>query len=138
VLDALEMAAALRQPAAGLVAHSDRGSQYTSLVYTNRLDELEMAPSVGTVGDAYDNAMAEAFVATLKSELVTHHLRGRAFTSFEDAEQHLLSWIAFYNHERLHGELGDRTPASVEHERPCGPPEAGQPALHSGALTGLG
>jgi putative transposase len=138
VLDALEMAAALRQPAAGLIAHSDRGTQYTSLVYTDRLDELGIAPSVGSVGDAYDNAMAEAFVATLKSELVNHHLRGRAFASFEEAEQHLLSWIAFYNHERLHGELGYRTPASIEKARPCGPPEADQPALHSGALAGLG
>jgi putative transposase len=138
VLDALEMAAALRQPATGLIAHSDRGSQYTSLVYTNRLDQLEIAPSVGSVGDAYDNAMAEAFVATLKSELVAHHLHGRAFASFEHAEQQLLSWIAFYNHERLHGELSDHTPASVEQARPCGPPEPGQPALHSGALAGLG
>jgi YVTN family beta-propeller protein len=100
--------------------------------------ELGIALSVGSVGDAYDNAMAEAFVATLKRELVNHHLRGRAFASFEDAEQHVLRWIAFYNHERLHGELDYQTPASVETQRPHGPPEAGQPALHSGALAGLG
>jgi len=61
VLDALEMANGLRQPNAGLIAHSDRGSQYTSITYTGRLDELGAAPSVGSRGDAYDNAMAEAW-----------------------------------------------------------------------------
>jgi putative transposase len=60
VLDALEMANGLRRPKAGLIARSDRGSQYTSLTYTDRLEELEIAPSVGSKGDAYDNAMAEA------------------------------------------------------------------------------
>ena len=70
VLDALEMANGLRRPKPGLIAHSDRGSQYTSLVYTDRLDELEIAPSVGSKGDAYDNAMAESWVAIYKSELV--------------------------------------------------------------------
>ena len=70
VMDALEMANGLRQPVGNLVAHSDRGSQYTSLAYTDRLDELGAAPSVGSRGDAYDNAMAEAWVATFKTELV--------------------------------------------------------------------
>jgi putative transposase len=70
VLDALEMANGLRQPGAGLIAHTDRGSQYTSIRYTDRLDELGAAPSVGSRGDAYDNAMAEAWVATFKTELV--------------------------------------------------------------------
>lgn len=139
VVDALEMAAALRQPEpGGLVAHTDRGSQYTSIVYTERLDELGIAPSVGTAGDAYDNALAEAWVATFKSELVEHHLGGRAFTSFEQAEHETLQWIAFYNRERLHGELADTPPTEYEQRRPCGPPEAVQPALHSGALAGLG
>jgi transposase InsO family protein len=68
--DALEMANGLRQPDAGLIAHTDRGSQYTSIRYTDRLDELGAAPSVGSRGDAYDNAMAEAWVATFKTELV--------------------------------------------------------------------
>ena len=67
VMDALEMATGLRQPEGGLIAHTDRGSQYTSLAYTDRLDELGAAPSVGSRGDAYDNAMAEAWVATFKS-----------------------------------------------------------------------
>jgi putative transposase len=72
VLHALEMANGLRQPGAGLIAHTDRGSQYTSIRYTDRLDELGAAPSVGSRGDAYDNAMAEAWVGTFKTELVAY------------------------------------------------------------------
>ena len=138
VLDALEMANGLRRPAEGLVAHSDRGSQYTSIRYTERLDELGIAPSVGSRGDALDNAMAEAWVATYKSELVA----GRRFPGFEHAEHETLHWIGFYNEERLHEELGDVPPAEYERNydakhRPFGPVEAGQPALTKGALAGL-
>jgi putative transposase len=110
VLDALEMANGLRRPAPGLIAHADRGSQYTSIRYTDRLDELGAAPSVGSRGDAYDNAMAEAWVATYKSELVD----GRRFPSYEHAEHETLHWIGFYNQERLHEELGDLPPAEYE------------------------
>ena len=110
VLDALEMANGLRRPGSGLIAHSDRGSQYTSLAYTDRLDELGLAPSVGSRGDAYDNALAEAWVATFKSELVD----GSRFSSFEHAEHEVLHWIGFYNEERLHEELGDLPPAEYE------------------------
>jgi transposase InsO family protein len=110
VVDALEMANGLRQPEAGLIAHSDRGSQYTSLRYTDRLDELGAAPSVGSRGDAYDNAMAEAWVATFKTELVD----GRRFPSYEHAEHEVLHWIGFYNEERLHEELGDMPLAEYE------------------------
>jgi transposase InsO family protein len=110
VLDALEMANGLRRPDAGLIAHSDRGSQYTSIRYTDRLDELGAAPSVGSKGDAYDNAMAEAWVATFKCELVD----GRRFPSFEHAEHEVLHWIGFYNEERLHEALGDLPPAEYE------------------------
>ena len=139
VLDALEMAAGLRRPEGELVAHSDRGSQYTSIRYTERLDELGAAPSVGSRGDAYDNAMAEAFVGTFKAELVA----GRRLSGFEQAEREALAWIGFYNHERLHEELGDIPPAEFEAlyapttTRPCGPAEAVQPAFQ-GALAGLG
>ena len=117
VLDALEMANGLRRPGSGLIAHSDRGSQggfgqYTSLTYTDRLDELKIAPSVGSKGDAYDNAMAEAWVATFKSELVD----GRRFPSFEHAEHEVLHWIGFYNEERLHQALDDLPPAEYETE----------------------
>ena len=110
VLDALEMANGLRRPDAALIAHSDRGSQYTSIRYTDRLDELGAAPSVGSRGDASDNAMAEAWVATFKSELV----EGRRFPSFEHAEHEVLHWIGFYNGERLHEALGDLPPAEYE------------------------
>lgn len=110
VMDALEMANGLRQPAGGLIAHSDRGSQYTSLAYTDRLDELSAAPSVGSRGDAYDNAMAEAWVATFKTELVD----GRRFPSYEHAEHETLHWISFYNGERLHEELDDLPPTEYE------------------------
>jgi putative transposase len=110
VLDALEMANGLRRPDPGLIAHSDRGSQYTSLTYTDRLDELEIAPSVGSRGDAYDKAMAEAWVATFKNELVD----GRRFPSVEHVEHEVLEWIGFYNDERLHEALGDLPPAEYE------------------------
>ena len=153
VLDALEMAVALRDLDGRLIAHSDRGSQYTSLRYTDRLDELGIDPSVGSRGDAYDNAMAEAFVGTFKSELVA----GRRFPSFEAAEHETLRWIAFYNTERLHEELGDIPPAEFEalsgDLRPIqhlghvpAPPDHGsfgavepdRPPLDEGAAIGLG
>ncbi len=110
VMDALEMANGLRRPDGGLIAHTDRGSQYTSLAYTDRLDDLKIDPSVGSKGDAYDNAMAEAWVATFKAELVD----GRRFPSYEHLEHETLSWIGFYNEERLHEELGDVPPAEYE------------------------
>ncbi len=138
VMDALEMANGLRRPADGLIAHNDRGSQYTSIKYTDRLDELAIAPSVGSKGDAYDNAMAEAWVGTFKAELVD----GRRFPSFEHAEHETLAWISFYNNERLHEELGDVPPVEYEgnfndQHRRFAPVEAGQPALTRGALAGL-
>jgi len=112
VLDALEMANGLRRPGAGLIAHNDRGSQYTSFAYTDRLDQLGIDPSVGSKGDAYDNAMAEAWVATFKSKLVD----GRRFSSFENAEHEVLDWIGFYNDERLHEALDDLPPSEYEAE----------------------
>jgi transposase InsO family protein len=110
VVDALEMANALRRPGEALIAHSDRGSQYTSIRYTERLAELGAAPSVGSKGDALDNAMAEAWVATFKSEFV----EGRRFVAFEQAEHEILRWIGFYNDERLHEALADCAPAEYE------------------------
>jgi putative transposase len=80
------------------------------LAYTDRLDELGVAPSLGSRGDAFDNAMAEAWVATFKSELVD----GRRFPGFEHAEHETLNWIGFYNTERLHEELGDLPPTEYE------------------------
>jgi transposase InsO family protein len=110
VRDALEMANGLRRPKPGLIAHSDRGSQYTSFTYTERLDELKIAPSVGSKGDAYGNAMAESWVATFKSECVD----GLRFPSFEHAEHEVLDFIGFYNDNRLHEALDDVPPAEYE------------------------
>jgi len=112
VVDALEMANGLRQPGPGLIAHSDRGSQYTSFSYTDRLEELGIDPSIGSKGDAYDNAIAESWVATFKTELVD----GRRFPGFENAEHEILDWIGFYNDERLHESLDDLTPSEYEAE----------------------
>ena len=86
--------------------------QYTSFSYTDRLEELGIDPSIGSKGDAYDNAMAESWVATFKNELVD----GRRFPSFEHVEHETLSWIGFYNDERLHEELGDLPPTEYEDE----------------------
>lgn len=138
VLEALEMANGLRRPAEGLIAHSDHGCQYTSIAYSDRLAELGIARSLGSKGDALDNAMAEAWVATYKCELV----EGRVFASFESAEHETLAWIGFYNEARLHEALGDVPPAEYERiyeekYRPCGPVETVQPALMTGALDGL-
>jgi putative transposase len=111
VLDALEMAVHLRQPAAGeLVAHTDRGSQYTSFRYTQRLADLGIAASVGSVADAYDNAMAESFVGTLKTELIA----GRVLSTRFDAEIAVVEYLGWFNHDRLHAALGDVPPAEFE------------------------
>jgi putative transposase len=111
VLDALEMAVHLRRPAAGeLVAHTDRGSQYTSFRYTQRLADLGIAASVGSVADAYDNAMAESFVGTLKTELIA----GRVFTTRFEADLAVVEYLGWFNHTRLHEPLGDIPPAEFE------------------------
>ncbi len=137
VTDALEMAVAVRQPERGMKCHTDAGSQYTSVAYTDHLYRAGVRPSIGTVGCALDNAMAESWVATYKHELV----RGRVFPGMEHAEHETLQWISFYNHERRHTRLGGLSPAKFEQQtrpsepsRPCGPLPAVQPAF-PGALT---
>lgn len=131
VTDALEMAICLRDPEPGLVAHTDAGSQYTSVAYTDRVADAGMVPSIGSVGDALDNAMAESWVATIKAELI----QGRIFANFEQAEHEVLEWISFYNHDRLHASLGYLSPVRYEAgerrttRRPFGPRRPGPPAL---------
>ncbi len=111
-LDALEMAVHLRGPAAGeLIAHTDRGSQATSFRYTQRLADLGITASVGSVADAYDNSMAESFVGTLKAELV----RGQPFRTRFDAEL-AVAYLGWLDHTRLHSSLGDLSPAQFEIE----------------------
>ena len=111
VLDALEMAAWQRQLAGGCVHHSDAGSQYTSIRYTDRLALAGLAASIGTVGDSYDNAMAEALNGTFKAELIQLHGPWRTRRQLEIA---VVEWIDWYNHRRLHSQIGDIPPA--EHE----------------------
>ena len=112
VLDTLEMAiwrrGALRR---GLVAHSDAGSQYTAIRYTERLAEIGAAPSIGTVGDSYDNALAETVNGLYKNELI--HRRG-PWRSLEDVEVATAAWVHWWNTARLHGACGDVPPEEYE------------------------
>jgi len=114
VLDALEMAAWRRgNILEGLIAHSDAGSQFTSLRYGERLTELGAVPSIGSVGDAYDNALAEAVNNAYKSELIRGPGQG-PWRTVEDVELATLSWVHWFNTQRLHEHLGYRTPEEVE------------------------
>ena len=99
VLDALRMAIGTREPGADfqLICHTDAGSQYTSFDYTQELDDREVLRSIGTVGDAYDNAMAESFVDTFKTELVAD----RVWRTRNQFELETVEWIGWYNHRRL-------------------------------------
>ena len=110
VLDALEMAIGQRRPR-GVILHSDQGSQYTSLAFGMRCKETGVRPSMGSVGDAYDNAMAESFFASLECELLDR----RRFSSQAEARMACFSYIeGFYNPRRLHSALGYRSPISYE------------------------
>jgi putative transposase len=120
VLDALNMAAWTRRGSSldGLICHSDAGSQYTSIAYTDRLDELDASPSIGTVGDSFDNAMAESVNALYKTELHRNPAalvaNGGPWRGLDDLEIATCGWVGWFNDERLHGELDDHTPAEVE------------------------
>ena len=112
VLDALRMALGQREPGADfeLVAHTDRGSQYTSADYTQELDDAGVLASVGSVRDAYDNAMAESFVDSFKTELIAD----RVWRSRSQLELAVVEYISWFNHERLHESLGDVSPVEFE------------------------
>jgi putative transposase len=113
VLDALEQALHQRRPIhrAGLVHHSDRGSQYVSIKYTQRLAEAGIEPSVGSVGDSYDNALAETINGLYKAEVI--HRRG-PWRSFEAVEFATLEWVDWFNHRRLLEPIGNIPPAEAE------------------------
>ena len=113
VLDALEQALHQRRPCAGggLVCHSDRGSQYVSLRYTERLVEADIEPSVGSVGDSYDNALAETVIGLFKTEVI--HRRG-PWRGFEAVEFATLEWVDWFNHRRLLEPIGHVPPAEAE------------------------
>jgi transposase InsO family protein len=112
VLDALEQAIHQRRPAQDqLVHHSDRGSQYLSIKYSERLAEAKIAPSVGSVGDSYDNALAETINGLLKAEVF--HRRG-PWRSFEAVEYATLEWVDWFNNRRLLEPVGNIPPAEAE------------------------
>lgn len=114
VTSALDMALARAHPAAGLIHHSDHGSQYTSFVFGARCRDAGIVPSMGTVGDCYDNAMAESFNATLECELIDRE----RFATHEEARTKIFDFIeTFYNPRRRHSALDYASP--MEYERRC-------------------
>jgi putative transposase len=112
VEDALQMAVAARNPdpLLELVHHSDRGSQYTSEQFTVALAEHDILASMGSVGDAYDNSMAESLVDTFKTELITD----RVWRTRAQLEVAIARWVGWYNNQRLHSALGDLPPVEFE------------------------
>jgi putative transposase len=112
VLDALRMALHQRGPGADveLVHHSDRGSQYTSIDYTQTLADHGVLASVGSVGDAYDNALAESFIDSFKTELISD----RVWRSRSQLELAVVGYLGWFNTARLHQALGDLPPAEFE------------------------
>ncbi len=116
VLDSLEMALWSRDRdgvpvAAGMVHHNDAGSQYTSFAFTSRLIDAGVDASVGSVGDGYDNALAETTIGLYKTEKIG---REGPWKTLADVELATLEWVDWYNHERLHSACGDAPPAEYE------------------------
>ena len=112
VLDALEQALHARRPVeGGLVHHSDRGVQYVSITYTERLAEAGIAPSVGSVGDSYDNALAETVIGLFKTEVIR---RLGPWRSLEAVELATFTWVDGFNHRRLLEPIGFMPPAEAE------------------------
>jgi len=122
VLDALEMALATRRPN-GVIHHSDQGSQYTSIAFGQRCRQAGVRPSMGSVGDAYDNAMCESFFATLECELLDR----RRFKNQAEARMTVFEFIeGFYNRRRRHSAIGYLSPVDYEHQHAAdpGPPQS--------------
>ena len=113
VMDELEQALHDRQPdkSAGLIHHSDRGSQYVSIKYTERLGEMGIRPSVGSTGDAYDNALAETINGLYKAELIHRRAPWKSRAAVELAT---LEWVFWFNHQRLLGSIGNIPPIEAE------------------------
>ena len=105
------MALTRRRPRPGLVHHSDRGSQYTSLAFGRSVEQAGIVPSMGRRGDAFDNAVAESFFATLETELLDRH----SFRTRDEARLAVFTYIeGFYNARRRHSTLGQRSPDRFE------------------------
>ena len=119
--DALDMAVAARRPDrdALLIHHSDRGSQYTSAEFTGALDDHGILASLGSTSDAYDNALAESFVDSFKTELIAD----RPWRTRSELELAIVEWVGWFNHQRLHSSLNDVPPVEFE-------------AVHDYAITG--
>jgi transposase InsO family protein len=111
VLDALEQALWSRSAVRGVVHHSDHGSQYLSIRYSERLAEVGAEPSVGSVGDSYDNALAETIIGLYKTEVI--HRRG-PWRHLEAVEYATLEWVDWFNHRRLLEPIGNVPPAELE------------------------
>ncbi|GHD00738.1 transposase [Novosphingobium pokkalii] len=113
VLDALEQAIHARRPGPedGLIHHSDRGVQYLAMNYTQRLAEANLVPSVGSIGDSYDNALAETINGLYKTEVIW---RQRSWPSASAVEMATLRWVDWYNNQRLFGPIGYIPPAEAE------------------------
>ena len=111
VLDALEQALHARERDRRLIVHSDRGSQYLSIRYTERLAQAGVAASVGSKGDSYDNALAETIIGLYKAEVIHHLGPWRGVTDVEIAT---LEWVHWFNHQRLLEPIGDMPPAEFE------------------------
>jgi putative transposase len=123
VLDALDMALVTRRPK-GVIHHSDQGSQYTSIAFGQRCREAGVRPSMGSLGDAYDNAMCESFFATLECELLD---RSR-FKNRDEARMAVFAFIeGFYNRRRRHSSIGYLSPLDYE-QRLAADPDPRQPA----------
>jgi putative transposase len=134
VLDALEMGIWQRQRAGhdlqGLVHHSDAGSQYTSIRYTERLIEAGAQPSIGSVGDSYDNALAESIIGLFKTELIR---RKGPWRNLDAVELATLEWVDWYNKRRLFEAIGDIPPAEAEAQHYLTPSpilQMGESSLH--------
>jgi transposase InsO family protein len=110
-LDALEQALAARSPDAGLIHHSDRGVQYLSIRYTDRLAEKGIVPSVGSVGDSYDNALAETINGLYKTEVIR---KDGPWRGIDPVEYATLEWVDWFNNRRLLGPIGNIPPAEYE------------------------
>ena len=111
VLDALEQAIWSRCPPNGVIHHSDHGSQYLSIRYSERLAEIGVEPSTGSVGDSYDNALAETIIGLYKTEVIHH--RG-PWRTFEAVEYATLEWVDWFNNRRLLEPIGNVPPAELE------------------------
>ena len=110
-LDALEQALWARSDTDGLIHHSDRGSQYLSIRYTERLSESGIEPSVGSRGDSYDNALAESVIGLYKTEVIR---KDGPWKGVDDVEFATLDWVSWFNEQRLLGPIGDIPPAEFE------------------------